>query len=78
MTDPTEPERYRATMQARTPENHGTTVIVTSHGYGQALRVWLTMLASIRTTLVLTTAQTQSLIGLLSQATNPPDREEQP
>lgn len=61
-------ETYRATMQARLPDNQVTTIIVTRHGAGRHGRVWLTMNASIRCTIALTDQQASTMIDLLGQA----------
>lgn len=67
MTGGTEGETYRSTMQARTPDGKITTVIVTRRNS----RVWLTLIGSLRASVVMTNGQSGSLITLLHEAKQP-------
>lgn len=68
MTGSTQDETYRATMQARTPDNAITTVIVTRRGAGRNGRVWITTGATMLSTVVLTDDQADQLTGLVTAA----------
>lgn len=65
-------ETYRATVQARIPDEETTTLIVTRQGRGHAGRVWLTLMGSIRTTVVLTDTEVAGLIATLTAAVKVP------
>jgi hypothetical protein len=64
----TQDETFRATLEARTPEGNGTTLIVLRRGLGHAARVWLTFDGAIKTTVVMTDPETVRLVGLLGDA----------
>jgi hypothetical protein len=61
-------ETYRGTMQGRTPEGHGATVIVLRRGESPHGRVWLTFNGAIKTMVVMTDPETKELVGLLGDA----------
>ena len=59
-----ERESFRGTVAGRTPENKSATVIIMR----RKQRVWLTFNGAIKTTVVMTDADTAELIGLLQAA----------
>lgn len=59
-----ERESFRGTVEGHTPENKSATVIVMR----RKQRVWLTFNGAIKTTVVMTNADTAELIGLLQAA----------
>lgn len=61
-------ETFRGTLQARTPEGEFTTMIVMRRGLGHAGRVWLTFDGAIKTTVVMTNAETEQMGELLDKA----------
>ncbi|MGI9062987.1 MAG: hypothetical protein ACR2FQ_04130 [Pseudonocardiaceae bacterium] len=64
-----EAESYRATVPACTPEaTVGTLIVTRKGGLGRRGRVWLTLKASIRTTVVLTDDQVDELTLMLAAA----------
>lgn len=67
----TREETFRATLRARTPDREFTTLIVLRRGLGHAARVWLTFDGAVKTTVVLTDAETRQLVGLLDDAQGP-------
>jgi len=64
-------ETFRGTMQGRTPEGYGATVIVLRRGEGPNGRVWLVFDGAIKTTVVMTNPETNELVELLGDAQNP-------
>ena len=61
-------ETFRATMRGRTPEGDLATVIVMRRGLGSSARVWLTFSGAIKTTVVMTSPETEELVGLFNDA----------
>jgi len=59
---------YLATMQAQTPEDGRSTLIITRRGIGRAARTWLTLDGGIRCTAALDRAQVEELRELLAAA----------
>ncbi len=65
----TSAEVFRGVLQGRTVEGDSATVIVTRQGLGIDARVWLTFDGAIKTTVVMTDAETGELRELLGKAT---------
>ena len=61
-------ETFRATLRTRTPDGEWATLIVTQQGLGSVGRTWLTFHGAIKTTAVLTSAETAQLVGQLGEA----------
>lgn len=61
-------ESFRGALQARTPEGHRATVIVTRQGWGRSGRAWLTFDGAIRTTVMMNDQETARLVELLGEA----------
>jgi hypothetical protein len=65
-------ETFRGAMQGRTPDGYDSTVIVLRRGEGYNGRVWLTFNGAIKTTVVMTDAETTELVELLDGAQRAP------
>jgi len=55
-------------LAARTADGADNTLIVTRQGRGAAARVWLTLLHSMSTTVVLTDVEADELVVLIGRA----------
>ncbi|MGH3813006.1 MAG: hypothetical protein ACRDUV_11185 [Pseudonocardiaceae bacterium] len=69
MSGSTPDETFRGTMRGRTPDGAFATLIVTRQGFGRDGRTWLTFDGAIKTTVVMTNAETGQLGELLDKAT---------
>ncbi len=61
-------ESFRGALTGRTPTGEDATLIVTRQGVGEDERTWLTVDGAIRTTVVMTDAETVALGKLLGKA----------
>jgi hypothetical protein len=61
-------ETFRGVLRGHTVQHGSATVIVTRQGLGTAARIWLTFDGAIKTTVVMTDAETTALRELLGRA----------
>lgn len=63
-----ERERYRSTIQLRTPDGEPATLIVLRRGRGRAGRVWITFDGAIKTTLTMTDRESDEVTSMINAA----------
>lgn len=61
-------ERYRATIQLRTPDGEPATLIVLRRGRGHDGRVWLTFDGAIKTTVTMDNQEADEAISMIKAA----------
>lgn len=63
-----ERERYRSTIQLRTPDGAPATLIVLRRGHGRDGRVWITFDGALKTTLSMNDRKSDEVIGMIKGA----------
>lgn len=63
-----ERERYRSTIQLRTPDGEPATLIVLRRGRGRDGRVWITFDGAIKTTLTMNDPESDEVISMIKAA----------
>ncbi|MGH3932431.1 MAG: hypothetical protein ACRDTF_20925 [Pseudonocardiaceae bacterium] len=63
-----EQERFRATIQLRTPAGEPTTIIILGRGRGRDGRVWLTFDGALKTTVTMDDQEVDKVIDMIKAA----------
>lgn len=63
-----ERERYRGTIQLRTPDGEPTTLIVLRRRCGHGWRVWITFDGALKTTVTMDDGETDEVTGMIQAA----------